>query len=238
MSTLEELSISRAHLSHLLEYLTTENASTLESLASLLQHSEITFDLLWALYVPGKTVLHIPCPLTSEPRAVRLLHADKCQKQELNGNAPLDMSGLSLGSDASGSSMDHSKFLWRLVVEYLEVDVALKGIQFGYAKNVSVIDIPGFSGTKKISNLGVYPIQYYSGPGGPAGLKERLVVRGRRWADLAGGVSHLAYQGIAHLWHKGSMGWEVLKFSVNDLTQTYFRRLTYSSLLSSRSTLE
>lgn len=214
LETLEESSSSRAHLSHLIDYLKSEHSVTLESLASLLDHAEITFDLLWALYVPSKTILHIPCPLTSEPRAVRLLQAEKCQKQDLQGNTVFDMSGISVGFD-TGSTADQTKFLWRLVVEYLETDISPKGGHFGYAKNGSVIDIPGFSGTKKITDLGVYPIQYYAGPGGPGGLRERLIERGRHWTKLAGGVHHLAYKGLAYMWHKGSMGWEVVKFSVS-----------------------
>ena len=192
LSTIEEASTAHAHLSHLLRYLSAEYGPTLESLASLLQHAEITFDLLWALYVPAKTILHIHCPLTSEPRAVRLLQAEKCQKQDLTGNSPFDLSGISVGFD-TGSSTDQSKYLWRLVVEYLETDVNFKGVQFGYARNGSIIDIPGFSGTKKISELGVYPIQYYPGPGGPAGLRDRLVDRGKRWAALAGGGLHVRH---------------------------------------------
>lgn len=123
---------------------------------------------------------------------------------------------MSSGFESGSSQTDHTKFLWRLVVEHLDVDVSLKGVQFGYSNMGSVIDIPGFSGTKKIANLGVYPVQYYAGPGGPDGLKERLVERGRRWAKTVGEVSHSAYKGIAYVWHKSMSGsWDVQKFSVS-----------------------
>lgn len=217
LSTLDESSTAYTHLAHLLNYLSTEYGTTLETLSSLLDHAEINFDLLWALYVPKKTILHVPCPLTGEPRAVRLLSSEKCQKQDFNGNMSFDLSGISVDFESTGSSADQSKFLWRLVVEYLEADISPKGPLFGYAKIGSVIDVPGFSGTKKITSLGVYPMHYYSGPGGPDGLKERLVARGKRWAKLAGGVHHQAYNGIAYLWHKGSMGsYDVVKFSVSN----------------------
>ena len=215
LSTLEETSTAYLHLAHLLDYLKEEYSATLESLSSLLEHSEITFDLLWALFVPKKTILHIPCPLTHEPRAVRLLHADKCQKQDISGQMAFDVSGITLGSESSASTSDNSRYLWRLVVEHLESDVSPSGTHFGYAKMSSTIDIPGFSGTRLISTLGAYPVQYYTGPGGPDGLKERLVERGKRWAKYAGGVSHLAYNGIAHMWIKGTMGYDIARYSVS-----------------------
>ncbi|KAI0697369.1 P-loop containing nucleoside triphosphate hydrolase protein [Cytidiella melzeri] len=178
LATLEESSVSFAHLSHLLDWLNTEYGETLETLASLLEHSEITFDLLWAILVPNKTVLQIPCPLTQEPRAVRLINAEN--------------------------------------VEYLETDVSTKGVQFGYARLGNVIDIPGFSGTQSISTLGVYPMKYYAGPDGHEGLKTRLIARGKRWADFAGGVNHLAYKGVAYIWRRGSTGsYDAVKTSVD-----------------------
>jgi hypothetical protein len=203
LATLEESSLPHAHLSHLLNYLTSENAETLKTLSSLLEHAEITFDLLWALYVPKKTVLYIPCPLTGEPRTVRLVNAEKYLKQEIG--LPPDVSGLSINS-ALGDSSRQTAYIWRLVVEYLDADVDLPGVHFGYAKMDSVIDIPGFAGTKEISALGVYPIEYYAGFDGLDGLKARLIERGRKWAGLTGNVSHLAYKGIAHVWLKSGTG--------------------------------
>ena len=79
----------------------------------------------------------------------------------------------------SGNDADNSKFFYRLVAEYVEVDVSPKGVQYGYAGLGTVIDIPGFSGTRKIKSMGTYPIQYYEGPGGPEGLRTRLVERAR-----------------------------------------------------------
>lgn len=167
------------------------------------------------LYVPRKTILHIRCPTTSEPRAVRLTHVEKCQKTEMGGSsAAYDLSGLSVGFESTNQD-DNSKFFYRLVVEYLETDVNPKGIYYGYAGLGTVIDVPGFVGTKKISSLGVYPMKYYAGPGGPDGLKERFVSRGKRWASLAGRVSHLAYKGIAFIWRRSGPEYVLLKQSVS-----------------------
>ena len=64
-----------------------------------------------------------------------------------------------------------------------------------------VLDIPTFTGTRKISELPAFPIQYYAGPGGVDGLKSRLIARGKKWETIAGGVHHLFYHGIASRWH-------------------------------------
>jgi hypothetical protein len=149
---------------------------------------------------------------------VRLVHIEKCQKAEYGGvPAAFDLSGLSIGYDP-GNEADNSKFLYRLVVEYLETDVGPKGVKYGYAGLGAVIDIMGFSGPRKISSLGAYPIQYYEGPGGPEGLKARLVERGTRWAKLAGGVHHLAYKGIAFVWQRAGADWMVAKQNVRPCT--------------------
>ena len=103
------------------------------------------------------------------------------------------------------------QYFWRLVVEYVEVDIgspaddlnsgtnspASRTSSFGYAGLGRVLDVQRFKGTKKISSLIAFPIQYYAGPGGVDGLKARLVERGRKWAKLAGGMHHVAYRGLA-----------------------------------------
>lgn len=203
--------IRSAHLQHLLTYLTATYDSTLKTLSSLTSHGEITFDLLWALYIPNKTTLYMLCPVTNEPRAVRLIHAEKCQKPDQPGHvsAAFDPSGLSIGSDGGN---EHSKLMWRLVVEYVEVDIGTRKepgvgtVGFGWAGLGTVVDIPGFAGAKKITDLGVFPFDYYLGPGGPDGLRQRLIERGKKWAGMAGGVHHLFYQGIAYQFKRNSMG--------------------------------
>ena len=212
-----------AHLHYLLSYLTTTYATTLDHLSSLVSHGEIVFDLLWALFVPSKTILYMQCPTTNEPRAVRLIHAEKCQKHDAGPgavSAAYDPSGLSI-SGADGN--EYSKLLWRLVVEYVEVDIGTRkdpvsggAVGYGYAGLGTVLDIPGFSGTMKITDLGVYPLQFYAGPGGPEGLKERLVARGRKWVEIAGGVHHLSYSGIAYQYRKHPPGYVKCNVSEGD----------------------
>ncbi|CAL1706451.1 unnamed protein product [Somion occarium] len=220
------------HLNHFLNYLTNSYESTLTTLSSLTIHGEITFDLLWALFVPNKTILYLLCPTTNEPRAVRLVHAEKCQKPDQHGgmSAAYDPSGLTVGGDGGN---EFSKLMWRLVVEYVEVDVGTRKepgvgtVGFGYAGLGSVIDIAGFAGAKKISSLGVFPFEYYAGPGGPEGLKKRLIERGKRWTSMAGGVHHLAYQGIAYQWKRNAMGsGSYIKCNVN--SRVMIDRKTFS----------
>ena len=201
------------HLAHLISYLKATYGSTLDNLASLLKHDEITFELLWSLFVPGKTTLYMLCPITSEPRCVRLVHAELCQKADHQApvSAAYDPTGL-LTSKASQEQQ--MQYFWRLVVDYVEVDIGgpaenlgdlgtganVKRPQtspFGYAGLGRVIDVGRFKGTKKISSLVAYPIKYYAGPGGVAGLKERLIARGKRWTKVAGGMHHVAYRGLA-----------------------------------------
>ncbi|KAI0752423.1 P-loop containing nucleoside triphosphate hydrolase protein [Daedaleopsis nitida] len=204
---------THAHLAHLLGYLRETYGSTLDNLASLLKHDEITFDLLWSLFVPGKTILYVLCPITSEPRCVRLVLSELCQKAD--NQAPVSAAYDPTGLLTSKTSQEQQiQFFWRLVVEYVEVDIGgpaenlgdlgtganpprPQASPYGYAGMGRVVDVPRFKGTKKISSLITYPIQYYAGPGGMVGLKERLVARGRKWATLAGGMHHVAYRGLA-----------------------------------------
>ncbi|KAI0922610.1 hypothetical protein AcV5_009538 [Taiwanofungus camphoratus] len=202
---------THAHLEHLLKYLSTTHASTLATLSSLLAHDEINFDLLWAIYVPRKTILYTLCPITGEPRAVRLVQAQCCQKIDMDKPLPIAYDPIGLSVNKNQDAQVH--YLWRLVVDYVEADVGVPGEdadesrrdrppQFGYAGLSSVLDVNNFKGTKKISKLPAFPIQYYSGPGGVEGLKDRLIKRGKKWAGIAGGIHHLAYRGIAFRWVK------------------------------------
>ncbi len=217
------------HLAHLLGYLKDTYSSTLDNLASLIKHDEITFDLLWSLFVPGKTTLYMLCPITSEPRCVRLVHSELCQKADHNAavSAAYDPTGLLTSKNSQEAQM---QYFWRLVLEYIEVDIGApaenlgdlgtganveraKRMPFGYAGLGRVIDIPRFKGTKKISQLAAYPVQYYSGPGGVDGLKERLISRGKKWAQIAGGMHHVAYRGLAFRFKETSYIKHSVRFS-------------------------
>ncbi|EMD36673.1 hypothetical protein CERSUDRAFT_114625 [Gelatoporia subvermispora B] len=228
-----------AHVDHLLDYLTREHARTLETLSSLLAHGEITFDLLWAIFVPRKTLLYTLCPASGEPRAVRLLNAERCQQLGGSGvvSASHDPTSFLLGVPPHGEQgTQNAQYLWRLTVEYVEVDVGARGRrlrqhekdpgpepiqyedpsappQYGYANLGSVLDIQMFKGAKKIADLPIYPIQYYAGPDGVDGLKKRLIARGKKWMEMAGGMHHVNYRGIAVRWKPDISTY--IKYSIN-----------------------
>lgn len=59
----------------LIEYLSSAFAPTARLLYPLLAHEEITFDLLWALFLPN-TLVYTTCPGTRQPRCVKLDWSD------------------------------------------------------------------------------------------------------------------------------------------------------------------
>ena len=59
-----------------IELLRRDYAATLAKVASLTAHGEITFDTLFALFVP-RTIVLADCPVTGEPRAFELVSATR-----------------------------------------------------------------------------------------------------------------------------------------------------------------
>ncbi|PIL32282.1 hypothetical protein GSI_05531 [Ganoderma sinense ZZ0214-1] len=130
-------------------------------------------------------------PITSELRSLRLVRSEQCQKVDHQAatSAAYDPSGPLAPKQSQEWQM---QYFWRLSVEQVEVDTgapadnrgdlstgasvsAGQKTSFGYAGLGRVIDVPWFKCTKKISSPIAYPIQRYSGPGGMAGLKARLI---------------------------------------------------------------
>ncbi|CUS10315.1 unnamed protein product [Tuber aestivum] len=60
-----------SHLTLFNDYITTDYAATIKRLYPLLEHHEITFDLLWALFLPN-TLIYTICAGSSEPRCLKL----------------------------------------------------------------------------------------------------------------------------------------------------------------------
>ena len=77
----EEEEAVLASVGVLLDYMRKNYRQTLARIDSLLSHSEITFDLMYAILIPG-TVFVYPCSVTRELRAMRLeagrLGVDQC----------------------------------------------------------------------------------------------------------------------------------------------------------------
>ncbi|KAI9805317.1 MAG: hypothetical protein M1833_005770 [Piccolia ochrophora] len=77
---------------------------------------------------------------------------------------------------------------WKVKVTYVTHD----GDRFGYARKS--IYIPPFPGSKKISDLPVYPLKYHENEDDAS---SQLMRRGRRFACLSG-IHHGEYQGLAY----------------------------------------
>ncbi|KAG0129740.1 hypothetical protein HOY82DRAFT_487773 [Tuber indicum] len=60
-----------SHLTLFNDYISTDYASTIKKLYPLLEHYEITFDLLWALFLPN-TLIYTICAGSNEPRCLKL----------------------------------------------------------------------------------------------------------------------------------------------------------------------
>ncbi|KDQ08103.1 hypothetical protein BOTBODRAFT_139298 [Botryobasidium botryosum FD-172 SS1] len=160
------------HLSLLLKYLTTEHATVLDRIGALLAHSEISFDLAWAILIPRR-IFFTTCPITSQPRAVRLLTSSKV------------------------TSMMQAPY-WQLNCEYVDSvgehpSEAKNNLgKFGVAE--MEIHIRYFRGATKIASLSAFPLSYHPQE---AAMRELLVERGRKWASLEG-IHHMYYDGLAY----------------------------------------
>jgi hypothetical protein len=70
-----------SHLTLFIDYITTDYASTTKRLDPLMEHQEITFDLLWTLFLPN-TLVYTVCAGSNEPRCLKLDWAE--QKETLD----------------------------------------------------------------------------------------------------------------------------------------------------------
>ena len=163
----------------LLAYMRKHYVETLARIASLVKNHEITFDLLYAILLPGSVIVRC-CPVTREIRALKLLSA---------------------GQHTHPFTKERS---WNLHCEYLEFtnneeENAKQGIgsgdNAGPPIRFGMLDtdarITSFGGVEKINSLVAYPIEFY--PDHEA-LKATLLGRAHKWASLCG-VHHVHYKG-------------------------------------------
>ena len=163
----EETQISAQHLQLLINYLETDYDSTLTKIKNLLDHQEMTWDLLWAIFLPGTTVIST-CAITSEKRAYRLR------------------------SIRAGTSARTRCPCWKLKCEYIEANSSDSGDRtFGWAE--STLEIEEFSGREKINQLWAYPVQWDPQP---EKLQEDLTSRGLKWARVPA-IHHMHTSGRA-----------------------------------------
>jgi len=77
------------HLSILIEYLNTDYAPVAKILYPLLKHHEVTYDLLWALFLPN-TLVYTICAGSNEPRCLKLDHSQYKQNTQRGNLFRLD----------------------------------------------------------------------------------------------------------------------------------------------------
>ena len=162
----------------LLAHMRKHYKQTLARIASLVGNQEITFDLLYAILLPG-TVIIRRCPVTRETRALKLLASYQCTNGCGQKYWSLDCEYLEF---ATGEDEDAEQDIgWG--------DNTAQPVRFGMLE--AGAQIHGFDGVEKICSLSAYPIEFFPNP---AALKAMLLERARKWVSLCG-VHHVYYQG-------------------------------------------
>lgn len=129
---------------------------TLAKIERLTSHGEITFDLLYAILLPGQLMV-AKCAITNLPRLFELVSWTK---------------GVADG-----------KPMYQLNLESLDlIDRAItKGVVV--ARVQTTVFITPVKGTVKIDTLDAYPLKFHPDE---KGLKEELLRRGKKWISLIG----------------------------------------------------
>ena len=129
---------------------------TLATINSLISHSEITFDLIYAILIP-RSIMVARCAITGLPCLFRLTY------WQCTGAEGLLMYQLHLESvDLVDRLMTH-----RVVVGKVQTVVYLRRMP----------------GTIKIDSLDAYPIKFHPDE---KGLRETIAKRGKKWVNLIG----------------------------------------------------
>lgn len=182
-------------VSALTSYLRAKHGDTLAQIAYLTSKGEITFDTLFAIFVPG-TVVATRCTDTGERCAYELKSATKvstpsaevydlvcesvdvaddtahcacCSARRVASPSHRCSTGAHSGQGAASSGLP-----------------SLRRVQHH-------ILVPHFRGAVPICSLDVYPLTYHPDAGN---LETSLVERGRKWLALQG-IRHVRYSGPA-----------------------------------------
>jgi len=96
------------HLDLLIRYLQRHFASTIGSLPHLLEHGEITYDLLWALFPPN-SIVYTTCIYSEQPKCLAYDHGEdkmiKDQKYFVLSGRYLDFDGKRFGEVSGGTAI-------------------------------------------------------------------------------------------------------------------------------------
>ena len=166
-------------LALLLDFVKTEYATILARIDSLLEHGEITFDLLWAILLPDIEYFTLD-PKCGQPRAVTLKWATE-EYGEMGPYYSLDCEYIEAFGNQPETTLDGENI------------PRSDKKRFGRAKMTSII--MGFQGAIKIHQLRTFPLDYHPKKDE---VRARLIERGRKWA-AHDGIHHKHYNGIAFL---------------------------------------
>ncbi|KAL5400184.1 hypothetical protein PMIN06_000096 [Paraphaeosphaeria minitans] len=181
----------------LLTYVDEDYEETRKALRPMLKAGTITYDLVWALFKPNTIAYTTTYGNKDDPRCFKV---DYCYEQE------------------NWMTLEKN---WMIEGRYLEYD----GKVFGFGDHF--VPIRQFRGSKKISNLGTYPLEFHKDPDT---LREQLIERGKKFVALQG-MNYMFHCGLGYLKHKNT----VLKHNINGrvmIDPAIFRRLHPNYLLS------
>ncbi|RPD62803.1 P-loop containing nucleoside triphosphate hydrolase protein [Lentinus tigrinus ALCF2SS1-6] len=189
-----------ASLRVLLDWVRRNYRQTLARISSLVSHGEITFDLLYAILLPG-TIIVRRCPTTRETRAMRLLKSVKLTNSCGQQYYGLDCEGLEEMVDEDEDA-DNS-------IGWSDEDLAARtGARFGYVESRATVHY--FNGVEKICTLSAFPMQFHPDP---EGLTAILLARARKWASLSG-IHHMQCRGMAGRWEWMGNNQKLCKYSI------------------------
>ncbi|KAH9944905.1 P-loop containing nucleoside triphosphate hydrolase protein [Amylocystis lapponica] len=194
----------------LLEYLNKDYRGTIATIANLTSHSEITFDLLYSIFVP-RTVLITQCASTGAPRALQLVSVLRqhgvynlvCESVDVHETGPT--------APPPGN--------WQMQELATRDEGEVK--VFGRVQNRVIVS--SFKGTKKIHELDVYPIKYHPAE---ADLRKALLERGKKWHGLSG-VHHMHYAGTGVFMRSVNSEKKCIRYAINSrimIDRTNFRK--------------
>ncbi|KAI0634518.1 P-loop containing nucleoside triphosphate hydrolase protein [Trametes polyzona] len=212
----------------LLEYLYRDYKGTIAKIANLTAHGEITFDTLFAIFLP-RTIVVTECPSTGETRAFRIMAAQ--QSKEIAGAFSVTCESVDAFNDVDngGSMGTYGAASFNPAAQSTGYDPMLslsprfpqippsnpeKDAQRASGKHYGRVEhriyLPRFKGTAKIDTLDIYPLKYH--PEAPT-LEAALLARGKKWLELKG-VHHMQYDGPAAYILSSVTGKTAIKYNV------------------------
>ncbi|THU96035.1 P-loop containing nucleoside triphosphate hydrolase protein [Dendrothele bispora CBS 962.96] len=143
-------------LNVLLDSIHKDYENTITFIKRLRAHREITYDELYAIFVP-RTILVARCAVTHLPRLFKLVSWNQ----------------------ASVEGRPH----FQLNVEAIDLVDKTVTQSVAVGKVQATILIREFEGTIPIDTLDVYPLKYHTEP---ALLRDTIIKRGKKWVDMIG----------------------------------------------------